>query len=1006
MLNPDRIPLCISPTSPFANLPIHINQTNPIAIQILRVNINTNINETINLTNKEIKKLRRQADKDLLRTDNTSIRILQYPVKEPGLYRLQRVVDQSKLEVLRRISDTVVVECPTAMAVAAPHDKCRGDLSDFYLRVKATPPIKIKYSKVVNRDDCGHAVLSIHPENLTSPLAGRRTSDALTKSQSQVDVDVSWARSQSINIPLNESLGVVGGWQYTIDEVEDACGNVANYSLTRALDQAHQKQTAKGRLLQQHFSVHGRPRVALLDHDPHRPIKIAKGTSKLLPIQLKTTESNELNSGPATLSYTFTPQDDLDREQRHSKTALVKDVTIDDADRGFEVQEPGLYTLRSISTQFCDGEVMEPSSCVVINPLEPDLTISAENIPDRCAGNSIGLLVDLDLLGTPPFQVFYTIRHREGGVTRNVDKIDRLHSQIELRPSHAGHYTYKFTGISDAVYQNPRSLAHKNLALEQDVRPPAAARILNAEIVQKACIEEPLTFNIQMIGESPYTLDYEIIHRGRRQKNSTEGIESNRYDLTTQPLKDGGEHTLALTSVTDKSGCKVFLKAEAKFDVGLQRPRAAFGHVENQRSVLALEDRKVALPLRLQGERPWKVSFRNLDDGREHSVQLHDSNDHIEVNKEGEYEIYNVSDVSCPGSVDSAANRFTVRWIPRPSMRVAESSLIRYEQGQYVKREICEGDEDVTEVSFTGTAPFYLEYEQLHKSDRGLQSMSIKKLSAGLSSATVRMETQEAGSYQYKFSQLGDSSYNHDHRKFSPVIVQQRVSPRPSAYFSEAGKNYRYCKEEDAGGESIPITLTGKPPFHLELELKHHTMTRPELINIPNIPSNHYKLHIPHRLLALGTYAVTIRKVSDSRGCQRKIDFNPPHVQVSVSDIPSISPLEDQTHYCVGDRISYALSGTPPFNVYYTFQDHERKASVSTTDFRRIAERPGLFVVTALSDQRSTDLCKAKVSISKEIHEMPSVRVSKGRTATIDIPEGGEAEILFEFGGAPPFHFT
>ena len=189
------------------------------------------------------------------------------------------------------------------------------------------------------------------------------------------------------------------------------------------------------------------------------------------------------------------------------------------------------------------------------------------------------------------------------------------------------------------------------------------------------------------------------------------------------------------------------------------------------------------------------------------------------------------------------------------------------------------------------------------------------------------------------------------------------------------------------------------------MEIKHHSATKPELVNVPHIEAKQYNFHIPHRVLALGTHAVTVRKVTDSRGCQRRLDFDAPHVQVSVADVPTISPLEAHMDYCVGDRISYTLSGMPPFNVFYTFQGQDRKASVQTTNFRRLAEKPGEFRITGISDQRSTDACKARVDITKLIHEMPSVRVSKGRTATAEIHEGSEAEILFEFGGTPPFEF-
>ena len=82
----------------------------------------------------------------------------------------------------------------------------------------------------------------------------------------------------------------------------------------------------------------------------------------------------------------------------------------------------------------------------------------------------------------------------------------------------------------------------------------------------------------------------------------------------------------------------------------------------------------------------------------------------------------------------------------------------------------------------------------------------------------------------------------------------------------------------------------------------------------------------------------------------------------------------------------------------------QRKAKHTNTNFRRIAEKPGVFTITAISDKASE--CKARTEITKIIHEMPSVKISKGRQVEVDIHEGGEAEIQFEFWGTPPFEFT
>jgi len=238
------------------------------------------------------------------------------------------------------------------------------------------------------------------------------------------------------------------------------------------------------------------------------------------------------------------------------------------------------------------------------------------------------------------------------------------------------------------------------------------------------------------------------------------------------------------------------------------------------------------------------------------------------------------------------------------------------------------------------------------------------------------------------------------------LVVQQKVHARPSANFVNAGKSYSYCKEEESGDEVIPITLVGTLPFSLEVGIRHHATAKPEIVTVPNIETRHYNFHIPHGVLALGTHTVTLRKVQDSNGCQRVTEFDGPKVHVNVVDIPSIHPMETRTDYCVGDRISYTLAGTPPFNVFYSFEGVDLKATASTTEFRRVAERPGNFTITAVSDKASTDSCRARTKISKIIHEMPSVRISKGIVSEVDIHEGGVADIFFEFSGTPPFEFT
>ena len=1004
MLNPQQDAFCVGSGRALAMLPIRINQTEPILIELHRIDLDSNSQEIIIIASKEIRKLRKQANKDLAKMMTVADpQVLRYPVRQPGLYRLHKVLDISKLEVQRRPSEALVVTCPTAAILSVPQERCKGELSNFYLEVNATPPFNIKYSKTINEGEHTSASLSINPEHIISPLAQQESGGVLVTLDS-AGPDVSWARMQTIRLPVNETFGRSGLWEYSIDEIVDACGNVIDYSRSRS--ETSNRGFSRSHIQLQKFVVHERPKATLDGCNPQSPLKVMKGKSASLPIRLVSAGSIGKELQPYTASYLFTPQDEILSSGEHASDSKAKIVTVSHNDRGPEIQEAGLYTLQTIKSRYCHGEILEPASCLLLNPLEPDLEISAKAIPDTCAGSSIGLLVDLELVGTPPFVVTYIIRHR-GYNTPKAQVFDKVRSRIELKPPEAGDYRYEFVEISDSVYLNGRSLRQKSLILEQSVRPPASANILHGVATVEACIEEPVLLDLRLGGEAPWNIEYELVQGGQRSAHYTD-VQTEYYTLMTQKLTKGGDYALGLTSVTDRSGCKVLLKEEVRIQVRQTRPTAAFSQVEGRLKAFTLESKKINLPVKLNGEPPWTISYRNLDEPKDKPLmkqKLQYRNDVIEVDAQGVFQMIDIYDASCPGSVDASANKFQVLWIERPAISVVESTTLQGQKPKYTKTDVCEGDENSVEVSLKGRPPYEVKYERHFKPDHGPKSLHSVDLSPGLNLASIQMDTSQAGFHEYKFTELGDHYYAHDRRKFTPLTIQQTVQPRPSARFVNAGKTYSYCKEEEAGDEVIKIALTGLPPFHLEVGIRHHATTKPEIISIPNVATSSYNFHIPHRVLALGTHAVIIRKVRDSRGCEKVTDFDGPHVQVNVADVPTISPLETTEDYCVGDRISYVLSGTPPFNVFYTFQGASRKAVASTTTFRRLAETPGIFTIVAVSDQKSTDACRARVDITKVIHEMPSVRISKGRTAVTDIHEGGEAEILFEFGGTPPFEF-
>jgi nucleoporin POM152 len=685
-MNPDGLPFCVDSTHPSVSIPLRFNQTAPIHIELVRFDFETNSNETIILSSKERK--RKYEDRD------HQIAVINYTAKKPGLYRLHKIIDESKLEVQRRMSDTLVVRCPKVSVAATGADKCIGDLSDLTMEIEGTAPLKIVYTRTANKELSTHHFESIQPENFASPLLGSARSTTLVVAGSQ---DFSWARTQRLKVPLNESMTPGGIWMYSIDEIHDAVGNVANFS-ARGEDGEHLHP--KGQHLEQEFVVHERPLSQLTGCDSRKPLMVANGKTAQLPV-------NYLYSGKTpdetshTLTWKFSPLHSLTASGDHGDEVSIEKYAAKTAHNSPTIRDPGLYTLVDVKSKYCQGEIREPASCLLLNPPEPSLSITSENINDKCAGNPIGLLVDLDLIGTPPFVVRYDILTKSGTQSKTV-QIDGLRHQLELKPREAGLFKYKFTSVDDAVYKGHR-LGEK-LTLEQDVKPPASAYLRRPSGPIDGCIEESVGLTVELTGEEPFNLDYEVVHDGKRAKYTAKDIKGHSFDIKTDPLTTGGEYSLALASVQDKTGCKIFLNSEVKFNVRHQRPKASFGHLEGKHKTTEIEDRQISLPLRLTGRAPWNIKYINLNDtsGKILQKTAKSTNDVIKVNQRGVYKILEVSDDQCPGTVNPLASTFEVEWLPRPQIRFADTAVLIPDGDKYVKREVCEGDVDAVEINLVG----------------------------------------------------------------------------------------------------------------------------------------------------------------------------------------------------------------------------------------------------------------------------------------------------------------
>lgn len=960
-LNPQSACFCVQDGP--VTIPLRLNSTVPMLVQYSRVSPADNSVEQFNLTGKPLKQLLRKVDHS-----RTSIWELPITVTEPGLYRIDRVRDESRLDVRLYRSKALVVRCPSASLVIPDRlrertDRCTGELDELTLQVVGLPPLKVKYNRYIEGAERVSTIDSVKPLDYTSPLMVSRQEVGVEINKVE---DISWAKEKSVDVQLNSTLNTAGQWSYTIEEVEDACGNVISYGgrpgdETRAIEAPSYA-----------FEVHRRPTIAFVGCDPEHPTKLVEHQKAALRFAIGTDEP-----GP------------FDVEIRKDGEYFARKVM----QRGgvVSVNQEGTYDIAKFASPHCTGEVLMPSTCVVYTPPRPSLTVAFEPIQDQCAG-SIGLLADLTMAGNAPFEITWRETKSGRGILHR-KKIDRSRHQLRFLPEEAGHFVYEFVSLDDAVY---KGIDVSGTRKDISVYPLAGAAFVD-RVSRRSCLGDAVKLPVKLVGTGPWQLEYELMHEGKRERVKKTDLKDNVYEIQTPAFTSGGQYTVTLVSVQDVNGCKTPLEEkDAHIEVRRDRPQASIAPINGEMDVTIIDGSSLSIPLRLVGDGPWRLTYDGPEGEKTISVQ--DANGALSVNTPGVYKLKSVRDAFCPGVVTS--DTFTINVFPRPSLSL--------EAGQMTTRPaVCEGDEDAFNIHISGAPPFMIKYDRTRLNDRGLADKKTVELNAALPVVGIKALTSPPGTYRYTFDGVADARYDASHD--SPLVVEQFVRSRPQATFVSHGKTYSYCLEVDLAdqvSDKIPMKLQGEAPFKLEFSIKHELSGITEHFVEEDISANDWALKVPSNLLSLGRHAIRALEVSDKHGCSRSLsEKQSGAIFIEISERPTILPSSTRTDLCVGDRITYALQGKPPFTVEYEFQNSRKKATVTGPVFSRVAEKPGQFRLLTLGDSAS----RCKVSIDgqeKTIYDIPSVRVSDGKTIVESIHEGDQAEIIFHLFGEPPFALT
>ncbi len=1014
-LNPEGISHCVESKNHPINIPIRFNSSDPSFIQLYRYDFHTNERFTVNFSKKEITKLVKQ--KYHISPNKPRIIDLELSVSNPGLYRLAKVKDASNLDVRLYRSDVMVPNCPNAYILSSESEhRCVGEVDRPKIYVTGVPPLRLRYRKKINDKVNPFAVQSLQPDGFNSPLQAGNTPGFFWDGKNKLN----WAISETVDVSLDTSLSAKGDYWYRIDEVEDALGNLINFTST--YDDYENFRELEARKLIHFFSVHERPKLKFSDCSMEYPRKLSRGSSTDISIHLAGDESD----GSYNVEFEFVEEGENDE----LLDAVIFNHTFTKS-RQLSVKKPGTYTIRGVSGSHCLGDILEPSTCLVLVPPEPNVVAQFDKIEDKCVG-SIGLKAAFTFTGTPPFTIFYTIT-QDGVVIENKNKkITNTRYQFEFKPNAAATYVYHFKSLSDAIY-NGIKLDEKVFKVEQIARVMASASFNTRHSRMRSCSGDSVLLPVKLNGVPPFKLNYEIA-QGTSKRSPYVINDINTYDveISTPKLTFGGSYTVSLVSVEDGNGCVSTLNVnDVIVDVPRQRPKVRFLPIDDMLSIQSLEGATVPLPLQVSGKPPYDITYYEVEPisgkkigGDRHITIKRANGEFLRVSNAGTYVLSSVRDQFCPGEVSNEGREFNISWLERPSLSLVDSpKLKKLDDKTYEMIKVCQDGEDSVDLTLTGSPPFKIYYSVTPLANSALRKKDTS-MQVATRYASIKLETSDPGQFKYTFHGISDARYESKNKnENNKITVIQNVRQLPSAEFTRKGKFYKTCVPDKNvirnDYEAIPIQLTGQPPFTLSLSVSHESNGKTDRLYFENIDTNNFILNENiYDQLTLGKHTVTIEEVTDGNGCaQDKLasinskyreygsSSNPNSVLISVSDIPKIRKRDvGRNHYCVGDIVKFDMTGVSPFNVTYEFNNARQLAKADT--FSRFASSTGDLKVISLSDSASDCLVNYTANaddLSLTVHPIPSVEITQGLT---NIHEGDRAELVFTFSGTPPFTLT
>ncbi|EGW33599.1 uncharacterized protein SPAPADRAFT_50460 [Spathaspora passalidarum NRRL Y-27907] len=970
-------------------MPIEFNTTSGIGyLQIQQTTADNEVNY-VNYTGNSLRKMFRQDYSHLQKykqfKPDQNIFYLEYPISEPGKYRIAKVLDKKGNNIRTYKSEFMITNCPSVKffyPANLENVKCMGkdiSLDAPWLDSVSTIPSYVRVN--VKQDGSDVKTLNITLESQHDlPLKPIQLTKNVLEAELSKYNDLFKTNRRSSNI------------EFQLLDITDSFGNMKRYNpLSKDKDvwyklQLKQASTLKLKPMVQDLLVNGE---LFLKFDNIQQIQD-------YPIDVTAQFSNSSNMFE--LSHTFNSRIELEK--------------------GFKVNQPGLYKLISAHDNFCPCKIIAEPITVKL-ALPPSLDISARSVNDKCLGN-IGYNFDFNFTGKPPFRVGYQVYHNQSGTLRalgqnrrNLVSNDYKYS-FKFKPDDPGSYTIIFHQLTDANYQQvPTILDKKKYSYSTYFNQASQVgfQVQNRKLT--TCFGQTSSLPLYFKGNGPFSFTYQFIEVGTSQVLDSKQV-NNVEDFTINTPENliGKSYDVKVSNAKDKFGCDAIIHDKSVRIISRPNiPELEFTNIKQ--NIRIAEGDSVGLPLKFKssigqtGNDKIEVKFSSGDSTKVIPAVMRGNS--IIVKQAGNYSLSSFSNNGCPGII-SSEKTIEISYYPKPSIEIVANELKQHRDHNTLHlTPICVGCSNEITLKLTGKAPFELDYQiKLPNGKVESHTMNIET-----DEIKINLPTRRSGIYEHQFMRVFDALYTRRNTavdKTIPKILYQ-VNSLPNGKFILDNRLVQICENKLQNGviATLPVELSGEYPFDIDMILKNEQTGKEQSVQFKSVNEPYLKL-LNSQFFSLGDYSVRFSKIVDGNGCeQTKFSANDKFI-ISITETPDIFKSDNRYHYCIGDHVSYNLTGIPPFTITYQFNS-KVKTTQSYYEFRRLSSKAGKLSIQSLQDSGASE-CKVSFNSDKysslelEVHDLPTVEINKGDYIIEDLHQGDQTELIFTFIGTPPFQVT